>query len=133
MRATPTLASLSCPKIGVVILVLASSCNTKQAGNSIVLYMNGAELQIETMDQRQELQKALTDILTLSPEVLRQRRYADYQLTPNKWTIVEILQRYYVPPKRVFLNSDSFFKDVISKEAHQNIQKHLNKLTRGDK
>ena len=65
--------------------------------NTVVVYLQGAERQSEDLDQRREIEKALNDMLTLTPDELRARRYANYQMEPGAWTIIQFLHRYFVP------------------------------------
>ena len=65
--------------------------------NPIVEYFTGAELQVETDDQRAVIEQALRDMETLPVAALQEKRYPDYQLTPESWDLPTLLERYYVP------------------------------------
>jgi hypothetical protein len=65
--------------------------------NEAVRHLKGAERQVETDDQEQEIRRALEDLATLSPADLRNKRYADYSMQPARWTLAMLLQKYFVP------------------------------------
>src|SRR5271166_4222658 len=73
--------------------------------NCIADYLNGADLQCEAQEQHKEIRRALSDMLVLKPKELLKKRYCDYQMHHNQWNAIEILQHYFVPADRVFIDS----------------------------
>ena len=117
----------------ILIIAALISCHSMQAGeNRVVNFLNGAELQIETADQRDELKRALKDILSLRPEQLRDKRYANYRMEAGVWTLPKILTAYYFSPKPMMIDAGQFYTDVTSDEAKSVVRKNLQKLEKLD-
>ena len=107
-------------------------------GSNIAKYLEGAERQSETDDQRKEILKALRDLLVLSPDEMLRQRYADYQLEPRKWTAVKLLHSYFVPTipcmegnRQTFYfleHTEKLYKNATTPEAQEEIVKHIKKI-----
>src|ERR1700685_3549626 len=54
--------------------------------NSVAAYLGNAERQSETDDQRREIQKALENMLQMTPSQLKSQRYADYEGKQGSWS-----------------------------------------------
>ena len=63
-----------------------------QRANSVVRYLGEADRQVETRSQRHEVKRALEDMLALSGEELRARRYADHGMRAGQWTLAGLLR-----------------------------------------
>jgi len=113
--------------IGVALCVGVFACRDS-GPNTVVAYLQGAERQSEDLDQRREIEKALNDMLTLSPDELRTRRYANYQMEPGAWDIIHLLHRYFVPEKLKGLDEARFYRDIAKPEARAVIQEHLREV-----
>jgi hypothetical protein len=101
--------------------------------NTVEDYLNGAEEQVETDDQRAAIRQAFVDMLNEPIESLRKKSYPDYQLHPHKWLITEVLSSYFVPdPGYLDFDGDEFFRDVKKPEARQIIQKWLDHMDNPD-
>jgi hypothetical protein len=100
-------------------------------GNSVAAFLNRAERQAETDEQRAEIQRALRDMLVKPPAQLRQIRYADYAGQESKWSITELLQHYFVPNPPAALDEERFYRDVRAPAAHAAIQLQLEDVSRG--
>jgi hypothetical protein len=101
--------------------------------NTVEDYLNGAEQQSETDDQRAVIRQAFVDMLKEPIESLRKKRYPDYQLNPHKWPITEVLTSYFVPdPGYIDFDGDEFFRDVKKPEAREVIQKWLDHMNNPD-
>jgi len=125
LRATATLL------LGVSLLLVGSGCERNVPENTVTLYLTGAQRQAETLDQRQEIQRALRDMLELPPEQLRDKRYANYQMEPGSWTAIDILERYYFPESPLtMLVPETFYRDVALPPAREAIQRHLDRITK---
>ena len=84
--------------LAMSVILCAGLLSCRHAGpNTVVVYLEGADQQWETQEQGREIEKALNDMLTLSPDELRNRRYANYQMQPGAWTIIDILHKYFLP------------------------------------
>jgi hypothetical protein len=110
----------------IVVFLLAGLTAATAATNVVAQYLNHADRQYETSEQRTEIIRALEDMLGKTPEALRTQRYADYQGNKNAWPITTLLERYFVPvrpPKR--WSVDAFYRDVPKPEARQAIRQQL--------
>jgi len=108
----------------IVLLLLAASCSVTRE-NDVAAFLAGAERQSESEDQKGEIRRALQDVLKLPPAELRGRRYADYQMRTNAWTVVELLQRYYVPRSRAFLDPETFYDQLRDRRVRTAVERHL--------
>lgn len=119
-----TLISVSCgPQVGAQV-------KSKHSLNSVAAYLENAEIRAETDEQRQEIHRALSDMLKKPTAELRTRRYADYQGTPNMWSITQLLTAYFVPQTPQSLESKRFYKDVGKPEAKLAIHRQLDEINR---
>jgi hypothetical protein len=75
----------------------AAPSSTAPKVNQVVAYLDGADFQVETEGQVQEVLKALEDMLTLPPSALRARRYAGSGMEPGIWTLKKVLLSYFLP------------------------------------
>lgn len=96
-------------------------------------FLNGAGVQYESDGQKAVILLALTDMIKDPIEVLRNKRYPDYQMHSQKWRITEVLERYFVPdPSYAGFVGDEFFRDVKKPEAQEAIQMWLSRLNSRD-
>lgn len=118
---------LTCLMICIALCAGLFSCR-EQGPNSVVAFLQGAERQSEDLDQRLEIEKALNDMLTLKPDELRSRRYANYQMQAGAWTIIQLLHRYFASRGPVYIDEDRFYQDVTDPAARAVIQENLRKV-----
>jgi hypothetical protein len=112
--------------LAMSIVLCAGMLSCRHAGpNTVVVYLQGADQQWETQEQGREIEKALTDMLMLSPDELRNRRYANYQMQPGAWTTIELLHRYFVSRGLVYVDETRFYRDVTDPAAQAVIRQHL--------
>jgi hypothetical protein len=122
-------------------LVLAVACahGTAESGtfvktqnsNQVGLYLDGAERQAETDEQRLEILRALEDLRTLTPAALKQRRYADYENKPEQWTLVQLLQKYFVPRQLCSIDEETLYQDAQSPRAREVVEQQIRALREG--
>jgi hypothetical protein len=96
--------------------------------NAVEDYLNGAEEQVETDDQKAVIKQAFLDMLYEPVESLRKKRYPDYQMHPDKWPITEVLYRYFVSDPIIDFEDDEFFRDVKKPKAREVIQKWVDHM-----
>jgi len=118
----------------VMVLVVAA-CGPQQTDqktnlpsgtqNEVVSYLQGAERQAESAQQESEIAKALADLRSLPPEQLKQRRYADYAMAPNEWTLGQLLQKYFVPVQPRGIDEDELYRDAQDPRARAVIDEHI--------
>jgi hypothetical protein len=94
---------LACIAISVALCTGLLACQHSRP-NTVVTFLEGADQQWETQGQGREIEKALNDMLMLSPDELRKQRYANYQMQPGAWTIIELLHRYFVSRGLVYID-----------------------------
>ena len=102
-----------------------------QRANEVVLYLDGAELQVETDEQSREILRALEDLRTLDPTTLKGKRYADYQNVPGKWTLDTLLHKYFVPPQLHHIDEENLYHDAQLPEARAVIGHQMRVVRRG--
>jgi hypothetical protein len=94
--------------------------------NIVVSYFSGAELQAETKSQLREIKKALNDMLNLSIPELQARRYADYQMAPDQWSLGELLNAYFLSADGSPQETDArFYKESKQAEAQRILRQKL--------
>ncbi len=81
-------------------------------GGSVAKYLHIADRQCESAGQEKEIERALTDMIKLTPQALRKQRYFDYQLKKRTWDAPTLLHRYFVPSSRIYLDAETFYADV---------------------
>jgi hypothetical protein len=89
---------------GVLALIIctagsedAVASNTPLARNVVARYLEGAELQAETNEQRREIAQALQDMLSMPAAELRKQRYSDYSGTQACGQQQELLRAHFCP------------------------------------
>ena len=112
---------------GIFILGCPSDPKTdkQNAPNSVVEFFDGAERQTETSEDRLKVRNALNDILTLTADSLRTRRYADYQGTAGAWSVTTVLEKHFVAHHPMELDTVRFYSDCRSDDARKLIERHL--------
>jgi len=105
---------------------------SKRPRNTVEDYLNGAEQQSETDEQRAVIKQAFADMLNEPVASLRKKRYPDFQLHPHQWPITELLSSYIVPVAPVWFEDDELFRDLRKPEARAMIQIWLDYLDNPD-
>jgi hypothetical protein len=115
---------VACLAISIALCAGLSACYHSRP-NTVVTFLQGAEQQWETQEQGREIEKALNDMLALKPDELRNRRYANYQMQPGAWSIIELLHRYFVSRGPVYLDENRFYQDMTDPAAKAVIRQHV--------
>lgn len=104
--------------IAITLLDTAYSWSASVSGsngtdNAVAEYLDGATENTRGEDHRQMLKQALTDMLDLPIERLREKTYPDYEMHPDAWSITVILERYIEPKRQdMRIGDDKFFDDM---------------------
>lgn len=115
--------------VGLLFVVACTiACARHPQPNTVVRFLDGADRQAENDDQQREIQRALQDMLSKTPEELRQQRYADYQGHKNSWDVITLLHKYFVANKLKTLDPDRFYEDVSKPEAKSAVRRQLDSL-----
>ncbi len=118
----------------LMIVLTISGCASDQktdrqaAPNTVVMFFQNAERQTESADDRLKVRQALNDMLTLAPDSLRARRYADYQGKAGAWTITTLLAKHFMPDHPMELDTSTFYTDYVSADARKLIEQHVGNL-----
>ena len=98
-------------------------------------FLDGADRQSETDEQRREILKTLHDLLSLCPKELLARRYANYAAEPDKWTAVELLHSYFVPVNPcmedgiqtfyILKHTEELYQNSSNPDARKIIKQHI--------
>ena len=124
--------TLGLPIVAAGWALPATQQSHRVLNNSVARFLSGAERQTETDAQRRQVQLALQDMLNRSPRQLQKLRYADYSGTPNAWSLIELLQHYFVPKVATALADERFYKDVNAPAARVAIQQQLKRVNHSD-
>ena len=103
----------------------AATSSRSNPENSVATFLNNDERQTETEEQRREIQRASHDMLEKPPGELRQIRYSDYTGQENRWSVIQLLQHYFVPNPPSTLDEGHFFEEVGAPKARAAIQRQL--------
>lgn len=103
---------------------------TQAAAATLAKFLDGAEIQAENQIQRHQIAQALKEMATESPAVLRDRRYADYQGNPGKWTLLELLKHHIVPRENVHLTANILFEALATEEGKAAVRGKLTEYER---
>ncbi len=93
--------------------------------NSTVKYLKNCKWQYET-SQKDNIGTALNDILKLSEEELREKKYKDYAGKENQWDLSMLIYKHCVWEEGKTLG-DNFFRDAKKKEAQEAVKQILEK------
>ena len=103
-----------------------TSC--KDSENQVLNYFNNVELQYEGRAQEETIIEAMNDILNLSKEQLKLKRYEDYSGLENQWDSPTLIYKYFVPNNASKTLGKNFYKDVKAKEVQEQIKKILDQF-----
>lgn len=94
--------------------------------NHVYEFLKGAELQCED-EQRPEVKQVLNDLLTLSGDGLKKKRYKNYK-GQKEWTAAYFIERHFVPNSNKSLNQKKFYDELSDPRVKQVIQEYLEKM-----
>jgi len=110
------------------LLISCQALEYRDDRNSLTLFLEGAELQVETKDQLLEVERALQDILRLPPEELRKVRYSDYQMNEGVWTLPQLLSAYFLPQHPMGIDFDGFYSNAATDVSRATVKRKLTDL-----
>lgn len=97
-------------------------CGCKENKNSFALYLDNVEVQFQGEFQQTVILEALNDILELSPEELKNKRYPDYVGNDNQWDLPTLINKYFVPDQSSKGFGDDFYNDAKSTKVLRRIR-----------
>jgi hypothetical protein len=116
--------------LAATAISMPSACLAKNE-NCLAKYLTGAQQQYENGQQRSEIKRALTEMLSMKPSALLKKRYCDYQMHPQQWTAVNILERYFVPDGRFVVDAKCFRASLNTKEAQEALKAQIKSIDAG--
>ena len=135
MRVTEPSANCVCPEgysprlldyarhAAILIVCLLAAC--ADAGSEhLAKYLEGAEIQAETQEQRAVLAQALSDMLRLPPTGLRAARYG-----PDNRPLPDLLRAHLVPSEPVPLDDEEVYSQAGEPRARAAIESLRIKLS----
>lgn len=118
--------------VAAACLLFSGACERRPSEpNSVALFLQGADFQAESAEQKKEVLRALDDALQKTPTELRQSRYADFDGRPGARDIVQLLSGHFVPPRPAALDPATFYDQVGAREARDAIAAQREKLRSG--
>lgn len=123
-RASEALSAASAPETA------ASTAPAAEADNALIAYLRGAELQVETDAQRNELRRALNDLQALPSADLRAARYAGADGQAGQRDIVQVLRAHVVPTAPRGLDMTRLLSDRGTAEGRAAVRDTLAGLDR---
>ena len=110
----------------ILFIIQLTSC--KDSENQVLNYFNNVELQYEGRVQEETILEAMNDILVLSEEQLKLKRYKDYSGLENQLDLPTLIYKYFVPDNESKTLGENFYKDVKVKEVQERIKKILSQI-----
>jgi hypothetical protein len=112
----------------IFILSLLCLAATPTSPGYVARFFAGSERQLETRGQCREIKRALSDALAGSAKALKSKRYGDYQGISGKWTLLELIEHYFVPAQPEKLSEAAFFADYRTAIARKAFKAQLEML-----
>ncbi len=109
-----------------VMAMLMTGCNKNM--NPVLDYLTGAEVQYEGNTQKATIIIALNDIIMLSEQELKKKKYSDYAGNKNNWDMPTLFVKHFVPNLSSKNLGNSFYRDVKSEEVRVKIKLILGEL-----
>jgi hypothetical protein len=110
----------------VLIPFIWIKCQSPQ--NPVLNYLTNAELQYEGAAQKENIANAMHDILSLSEEGLKARKYMDYTGKDNQWDLPTLITRHFVPDKQGKTLGNNFYHDIQLKETKEIVSHILERI-----
>jgi hypothetical protein len=96
--------------------------------NAVVSYLDDAELQYEGEVQKANIIDALNDALHFPPDILRAKRYADYEGNEHVWDLHAVIVHHFVPSSERKTLGHRFYQDITSEEGRKKVSEILETL-----
>jgi len=93
----------------------------EKSGNPVADYLENAELQYEGKIQEENIRTALNDILNLTEEQLKSKRYKDYAGKEDQWDLPTLIYKHFVPDRKGKTLGNNFYRDVKAEEVQKKI------------
>jgi hypothetical protein len=97
--------------------------------NQTAKYFRGVEVQYENSNSKRIIIRALNDILTLSEQELKAKRYPDYAGREENWDLPKLIYSYFVPDDSQKIMGKNLYKDLKTDEVQRILEDILVTLT----
>lgn len=121
----PRVGAAAASAVGGPAAAAAASATPEQAAATVSAYLSDAELQAETDAQRQELRRALIDLLKQPAAALATRRYAAPDGTPGQRDLAAVLRGHLVPRSPQPLDQETLLAAQGSPRLAEAVRPHL--------
>ena len=111
----------------ILLFLLTAFIGCQKVENPVLEYFKNVEIQYEGRKQKENIITALNDILNLSENELRIRKYEDYTGKEAQWDLPTLIYSHFVPNRSVSLG-DNFCHDVKAKSMQKKIRGILEKM-----
>ncbi len=108
-------------------IIFVFTCSSKP-NNKTYQYFDDVELQYDGDIQKNNIKTALNDILTLSIEELKTKKYKDYNGNEGKWNLPALIYKHFVPNKQKKTLGSYFYKEIKAKKVQKQIRNILKKM-----
>jgi hypothetical protein len=119
----------------MIFLLAACNSNTSNKNNDLqedelFYYFENVEIQYETEEQRENILSALNDIIYLSVEELKNKRYKNYMGEMNKWNLETLINSHFIPDNKNKKLGDNFYDKLKRKEVQEQVEKIMTSLNK---
>jgi hypothetical protein len=101
----------------------SSNKNIEMQEDELFNCFENVEIQYETEEQRENILSALNDILYLSVEELKNKKYKNYVGEMNKWDLETLIYRHFISDTKDMKFGDDFYNNLKSKEVQEQVEK----------
>jgi len=81
-----------------------------------------SEIQYETDEQKRIIINVLNDMLSLSSEELKNKKYPNYSNQIDTWDLPTVIERYFVPNNDTLLFEEDFYSNIKTNEVQEIIK-----------
>lgn len=122
----------------ILLIMAACSSNSSDKKNELqkdefLKYFENVEIQYETETQKESILTVLNDILNLSADELKNKKYPNYTGKENQWDLPTLINRYFVPADKNTTLEFFFYTKIKRKEVQEQIEKILANLQNDEK
>jgi hypothetical protein len=110
----------------LLFMILLSGCGKPKGPNPVLYYMKNSNLTYDNKMQRDNIFDAMKDILYLSKDDLKMRRYKDASGYDHKWDLKTLVIFHFKPkqPGLPSLDDDDFY-DYVKEDSVKSIASYI--------
>ena len=115
---------------GLLSVSLMTGCGN--GINRVHDYLQNAEVQYQGEVQQENIVTACRDILSLTGEKLREKRYRDYSGREHVWDLPTLIYRHFTPDAKGKNLGTDFYREVKTEAVKKEIEKILKRIGEGE-